>query len=166
MLASKNMGPTSLYVDKNDYAIIKKISKRTRVPVSHFMREALRSVIIKYKAFTEGEKDVDLTAYVAAPATFVDSSHHNKQTIRPHEGLSNPVTAEIERALEAPTPAPPGIESTAAWQVRNGLPVDVGDAFLSPPESEPPAPPTTPAPPPDLDVVDDRPFWAKVPKAE
>ena len=151
MLASKNMGPTSLYVDRNDYAIIKKISKRTRVPVSHFMREALRSVIIKYKAFTEGEKDVDLTAYVAAPATFVDSSHHNKQTIRPHEGLSNPVTAEIDRALEAPTPAPPSEFPTSAQLA---------------PESEPPAPPTTPAPPPDLDVVDDRPFWAKVPKAE
>lgn len=95
VMADKHFTHASVSLDKRDWEIIGKLSARTRVSKAHFVREALRSVIIKYKALVADDSTLDLSEYEAAPAhaELLRQKRDPSKAIQPHEGVPSVVAA-------------------------------------------------------------------------
>lgn len=96
VMAEKHYTHKSISLDARDWEIIGKLSQRTHISRAHFVREALRNIVIKYKGLLADDPNLDLTAYEAAPAhaELLRQQRSNKDTIQPHEHVVSPVESD------------------------------------------------------------------------
>src|SRR5678810_519532 len=100
VMAEKHYTQKSISLDKRDWELVGKLSARTHISRAHFVREALRAIVIKYKGLLADDPNLDLTAYEAAPAhaALLRQNRSNSDTIQPHENVVSPTSVPFDGA--------------------------------------------------------------------